>query len=51
MMVVKNFLFFTGDQGEMLLHALHGGAAPRAEQSVQVIVAALNSALEYGART
>ena len=34
---------------KMLLHALHGGAGLRAEESVQVVVAALDGALEDGA--
>ena len=34
---------------EVLLHSLHGGAALGAEQGAEVVVAALDAALEYGA--
>ena len=37
------------EQEEVLLHALHGSAALGAEQSAQIVVAALNGALEDGA--
>ena len=37
------------EQGEMLLHPLHGGAALRAEQRVQVVEAALDGALQNAA--
>ena len=37
------------NEEEVLLHTLHRGAAFRAEQSVEVVVAALDGALENGA--
>ena len=36
-------------QGKMLLHALHGGAALRAEQGVEVVIAALDGTLQDAA--
>ena len=37
------------DQEEVLLHTLHGRAALRAEQAAQIVVSALDRALENGA--